>query len=151
MKTINIKGKDVHNLKKHWDTRGRTGSVCKNGYRSFSVGSRKDAVRKYEHRIVWEKNFGIIPDGYQVHHKDGNRLNNNIENLELIKSGEHQRLHAIKNGLGKDRRGVSPTNKTADVVISRIKKMRESGALLIEIMKATGLSYPTIIKYTKEA
>lgn len=31
-----------------------------------------------------------------VHHIDGNPLNNDISNLEVIKHGEHQRIHATK-------------------------------------------------------
>lgn len=147
MKTINIKG---NNLEKHWNTRGRTGTVCKNGYRMFCKGSRGNTIRIYEHRLVWESNFGKIPNGYEVHHKDGNKLNNNIENLELVKKGEHQHIHAILKGLGKDRVGISPTNKTSVEVIETIKKLRHSGLLLNEIMSATGLSYPTVQKYAKE-
>ena len=32
----------------------------------------------------------------QVHHKDGNPLNNSIDNLEIRLLGEHQREHAVK-------------------------------------------------------
>lgn len=31
-----------------------------------------------------------------VHHIDGNPLNNDISNLEVIKHGEHQRMHSTK-------------------------------------------------------
>lgn len=36
-----------------------------------------------------------------VHHIDGNKLNNNIENLKIMTRGEHSKLHRleeIKNG-----------------------------------------------------
>ena len=32
----------------------------------------------------------------QVHHKDGNPLNNSIDNLEVLSHAEHARLHATK-------------------------------------------------------
>ena len=38
----------------------------------------------YEHRIVYEKHHGPIPSGYDVHHRDGDKLNNDISNLELL-------------------------------------------------------------------
>ena len=48
---------------------------------------------KFEHIIVWEKYFGKIPTGYQIHHIDGNKENNNIENLQLVTPLEHKRIH----------------------------------------------------------
>lgn len=47
----------------------------------------------YLHRQVWEDQYGKIPDGYQIHHKDGDTANNDISNLELLENSEHQRLH----------------------------------------------------------
>ncbi len=35
---------------------------------------------------------------YVIHHKDGNKRNNNIENLEILLPEEHERIHNIKNG-----------------------------------------------------
>lgn len=48
------------------------------------------------HRAVWEKHNGEIPKGYHVHHKDENRKNNEIENLELLPAGEHMSVHMSK-------------------------------------------------------
>lgn len=36
------------------------------------------------------------PPGFDVHHKDENRLNNQEDNLELIESIEHRRYHIHK-------------------------------------------------------
>ena len=59
------------------------------------------------HRYVWEQNIGKIPEGYQIHHKDKNRLNYDINNLELIPTSEHHRRHAIENKLGVSNKGKS--------------------------------------------
>lgn len=48
------------------------------------------------HRYVWEYYNGDIPDGYQIHHKDHNRANNDISNLEMVETTEHCRYHAKK-------------------------------------------------------
>lgn len=50
------------------------------------------------YRDIWKKHFGEIPkdsDGrpYEVHHKDGNRKNNTIENLICVSIKEHYDLH----------------------------------------------------------
>lgn len=45
------------------------------------------------HRFIWEVVNGTIPEGYEIHHKDKNRTNNSINNLELIECGTHKRNH----------------------------------------------------------
>lgn len=54
---------------------------------------------RYLHRALWEYYNGIIPEGYHIHHIDGNTLNNNIYNLEAINSADHLSYHADKNGI----------------------------------------------------
>ena len=51
----------------------------------------------YEHHLVWEQyNKKPVPDGYIIHHRDGNKHNNCIDNLELLKNEEHVRMHSTK-------------------------------------------------------
>ena len=47
----------------------------------------------YMHRYVWEFYNTKIPDGYEVHHIDFDRSNNNISNLQLLTVSEHKKLH----------------------------------------------------------
>lgn len=50
--------------------------------------------RIYEHRHVMEMALGRkLKRNEHVHHKDGNRINNNISNLELTNASDHARLH----------------------------------------------------------
>ena len=50
-----------------------------------------------QHILVMEKHLNRFLEGYEVvHHKDGNRQNNKIENLELFNSqGEHLKHHKL--------------------------------------------------------
>lgn len=56
----------------------------KDGYLkyAFSINGRTHNISV--HRFVWEIHKGVIPDGYTVDHKDNNKLNNGIENLQLL-------------------------------------------------------------------
>lgn len=57
--------------------------------RNTGYYGRTDGDRELMHRYVWEYYRGTIPDGYDIHHIDHNRENNNIDNLELYTKAEH--------------------------------------------------------------
>lgn len=45
------------------------------------------------HRYIYEKYNGPIPKGYDIHHIDHNKDNNEIENLQLIERQQHKKRH----------------------------------------------------------
>ena len=45
------------------------------------------------HRYVWQKHNGKIEKGIQIHHKDEDKSNNSIENLEMLSAKEHSKKH----------------------------------------------------------
>jgi hypothetical protein len=47
------------------------------------------------HRARWEHYRGPIPEGFDVHHKDGDGTNNKLANLELVERREHARQHTL--------------------------------------------------------
>jgi hypothetical protein len=47
----------------------------------------------YEHILVWEASNGPLADGYCVHHLNGDKQDNRLENLEAMTIGEHSHLH----------------------------------------------------------
>ncbi len=65
------------------------------GYRRINVKSK----RILEHIYIWlrDSDWGFIPKGFIVHHIDGNKLNNVINNLVCIPRAIHAKIH-IKEG-----------------------------------------------------
>lgn len=59
----------------------------------FRFAKDENGMLRFEHSIVWERHNGKIPLGMQVHHKDFNKVNNSIENLQLVTPLEHKRIH----------------------------------------------------------
>lgn len=60
--------------------------------RNYYRGKR-DGKWGYLHRHVYEDNFGPIPDGHQVHHRDGDPLNNAPANLVALTRKGHMAAH----------------------------------------------------------
>lgn len=60
------------------------------GERYFSSSSKRLHIQVYKNK------YGDVPKGFHVHHKDGNRANNDISNLELITAKEHLSQHSKK-------------------------------------------------------
>ena len=61
----------------------------------YYLSSKKIGVSRVRlHRYMWMKYYGEIPKGFEVHHKDGNKDNNEIENLELLTKDKHLAWHA---------------------------------------------------------
>lgn len=44
-------------------------------------------------RRIYKKYHGAIPDGYEIHHIDGDRFNDSPENLVAVSHEEHVKLH----------------------------------------------------------
>jgi hypothetical protein len=51
---------------------------------------------RHEHRVVAEQKLGRkLITGEIVHHIDGDKLNNDPSNLEVLTAAEHMRRHGI--------------------------------------------------------
>lgn len=73
--------------------------ISKDGYkRIYTI----EYGRIKEHDYIMQSYLGRkLKKNEIVHHINGNKLDNRIDNLKLMHKKEHNRFHAIKNGLGK--------------------------------------------------
>lgn len=71
--------------------RGNGMSISSSGYAVITMGENEG---RRLHDVIMERNIGrrLIP-GEVVHHKDRNKLNNLLSNLQLMSNSEHMRLH----------------------------------------------------------
>jgi len=72
----------------------------KRGYERVSIGNGKTDMK---HRLVWKKHYGPIPEGKIIHHKNGIKTDNHIENLQLMSQREHIKIHMDEIEEGKQR------------------------------------------------
>jgi hypothetical protein len=58
----------------------------------------------HAHRWVWINHHGAIPKGMDIHHIDGDKNNNEINNLEMLSRSDHLKRHWEDPNLREERR-----------------------------------------------
>ena len=83
-----------------------------NGYKQVLLfDNDHNRIIKGVHQIVAEAHNPDFYDGCIVHHKDENKQNNNVENLEVMSKSDHCKLHADPSNVIKYIKQNGPTNK----------------------------------------
>ena len=62
---------------------------------SFGLQGYLSNSKGYYHRYIYEKYISKIPEGWQVHHIDCDRLNNLLSNLVCVPTEVHNYLHYL--------------------------------------------------------
>ena len=59
---------------------------------------RKGSKHVFKHSLVMCEHLGLteIPEGFCVHHIDGNKHNNDIDNLMFLSISAHTKLHSLE-------------------------------------------------------
>ena len=84
-------------------------AFTRQGYLAFKIKNKT----KFAHHIVTENFLGKRPPDLCVNHKDGNKLNNDISNLEYITWADNTR-HSYRTGLHTISKDVKNSPKYID-------------------------------------
>lgn len=109
------------------------------GYLAVTLCVEKHPRHLYVHRLVWESINGEIPPGFEINHRDGNKKNNCISNLELVTRYQNMQ-HAIDTGLLKTPR---PCKLSAQNVIE-IRTAHMGGESQSALARRFGVDVKTV-------
>jgi len=116
-----------------------TGNILKpqsvNGYSHVTLCDENGQHKRSIHRLVAKEFIPNPENKKQVNHIDGNRKNNNLDNLEWCTGSENMK-HAYHTGLQK------PIRSQIEYSLSRAAEKRKRPVRNIE----TGKSYPSILE-----
>ena len=102
--------------------------------------SIKDA---FVHRLVAIA-FIDNPDGKQfVNHKDGNKQNNRVENLEWASAQENS-THAVSTGLMKHKGDGNPMSKLTEEKVKQIKRLHFMGSKIKDLSSIFNVSWAAV-------
>ena len=104
-----------------------------NGYCMVNLYKDKKPKTRYVHRLVAEAYLENPANLPQVNHKDGNKDNNTVDNLEWCTS-LHNNKHALSTGLREGMKGSTNSQaKLEEDQVRDIIKMMQQGLSNIEI------------------
>ena len=124
----------------------------KGSYLAFSLWVGNKGTQVYVHRAVIMAFVGAPPHSdFQVNHKDGNKHNNRLENLEWSTpfDNQHHRYDVLGKGQEGERNG---SNKYSEAQIRRIFELFDSGQYTQrQIAEMVGIDYRYVNRIVKGA
>jgi hypothetical protein len=114
-----------------WNAGTSKGWIDNRGYRWLYVEENGRKRARREHRVLMEKHLGRKLEPWEiVHHKDGNRSNNSLENLSVMEFGEHTTHH------GTGSRKSWETKRTLEAFALMKESLKEERRVKAELLEA---------------
>ena len=118
----------------------------RDGYLTVRVNNKKQMV----HRLVYEYFGTDFNKDYHIHHIDGNKQNNCIDNLECISPSEHNRKHHKDNTFNRYKRGYVLTEDEREAIASKYKPYKYTVPMLSKEYNISESTVERIIKKYKK-
>lgn len=117
------------------------GSIDVLGYRTITMRRPGTRSQHRVHTMVASAFLKKPNDGrtYWVNHKDGNKLNNHISNLEWVLPKDNC-AHAVRTGLFNLKGERHPMSKLCESQVLKMRDLRASGMTYSELSKSFGVS-----------
>ena len=86
---------DDEDMIKDEDIIAKYGNAKLNEDGYYIITSRKKGYsHKFLHKLIWEDWYGKpVPDGYVIHHLNGDKTDNRIQNLQCVERSKHIAFH----------------------------------------------------------
>lgn len=121
----------------------RKPQTAKNGYIVYMLSVSNKAMLRSAHRMVADAFLGPIPEGMQVNHKDGDKANCRLANLEIVTNGEN-RAHSYRVlGIAPNKWKAGAANHNARLAFEEVQAIRSKASLGIpysQLSQAFGIS-----------
>lgn len=120
--------------------------VDRDGYLTVKLNKKRHMV----HRLVYEYFGTDFNKDYHIHHIDGNKQNNCIDNLECISPSEHNRRHHKDNTFNRYNRGYILTEDERKAIASKYKPYKYTIPMLAKEYNISESTVERIIKKYKK-
>ena len=140
---VKVTGQNPRRLK----SRTLSQAIFGAGYYLVNLSKNNIPKTRLVHRLIMSAFHGPCPDGYEVNHKDGDKSNNRLDNLEYMTPTENAQ-HGYQIGLTPkgSQRSDAKLNEQA---VSEIKRDLANGIKVSDLAKRHKVSWSAINKIRK--